>query len=56
LSHDPLLHQHCLSYIAGVYEMTVLMGEVNELLNEPGRRLRHVAGIERERFTKRGPH
>ena len=26
LSRDPILHQHCLSYIAGVYEMTV--GEV----------------------------
>ena len=28
LSRDPILHQHCLSYIAGVYEMTGLMGEV----------------------------
>jgi hypothetical protein len=40
LSHDPILHQHCLSYIAGVYEMTVWTGEVYELLNDPGRRLR----------------
>src|SRR4029077_14429053 len=28
LSRNPILHQHCLSYIAGVYEMTGLMGEV----------------------------
>jgi hypothetical protein len=35
LSHDPILHQQCVSYIAGVYEMTVLMGEVYELFNDP---------------------
>jgi hypothetical protein len=39
LSHDPILHQHCLSYIAGVYEMTVLMGEVYELFDDPVARL-----------------
>jgi hypothetical protein len=39
LSHDPILHQQCFSYIAGVYEMTVLMGEVYELFNDPVARL-----------------
>ena len=39
LSHDPILHQQCVSYIAGVYEMTVLMGEVYELFNDPVARL-----------------
>jgi len=39
LSHDPILHQHCLSYIAGVYEMTVWTGAVYELLNDPDARL-----------------
>ena len=39
LSHDPILHQHCLSYIAGVYEMTVWTGAVYELLNDPESKL-----------------
>jgi hypothetical protein len=39
LSHDPILHQHCLSYITGVYEMTVWMGQVYELIDDPVARL-----------------
>jgi hypothetical protein len=35
LSHGPIPQQHCVSYIAGVYEMTVLMGDVYELFDDP---------------------